>query len=497
MEQDPGNASLLARQRQREGMMTDYADKTRQNTAQSVEDPAYQKARTSAAGVPDNRPEALAQRKFLESSHRSPRALQLKSYQRMANNSPQGQQAAQLHAMLKSKTVAPVQRKPAGREEEDMAPAIAAAGAQPVQMVRIKLDHGNDPIMNNVRAASVPHAGAGVDGLNNYHPAPNAQPIGIDENITLEGHGTYLAANHAPNAPYDSQAYLGPRQLANVAALVPKPPQWKGHIILFGCGTGPLTAGVSGHYRALTGNAVNVVGTLADIRMEVPVQGGRNYHRAEYDPQHGGALPRAPVGSVSGRTRYVRWLRGARAGATAASRVIALGREGGAFDGNEEARDRLRADLSQPLAQFVTAHTERVNYQGGTRSGSDIAHAREMIHTAQAELAVFILRLADPQDGLDDKATELDMFFEQLARDFDTFERQAAADAAAVPNDVVDWEGENVINSMASAQDAAALPGAALPRHALSSDQWGGGVGGQVLMHEMVMQPQNDNNELV
>ena len=112
----------------------------------------------------------------------------------------------------------------------------STSGDLPVQRIRIRLDHGVDNIMNNVRASPVPEPGTVMqDGFRDYQAAHEA--IGKNENIVLEGHGTYLDPDHDEGADYDSQAYLTPQQLANVAFLVPKSENWVGQIILFGCNT--------------------------------------------------------------------------------------------------------------------------------------------------------------------------------------------------------------------------------------------------------------------
>ena len=72
---------------------------------------------------------------------------------------------------------------------------------------------------------------------------------------------------------------------------------------------------VSRHYLALAGRSVNVIGTLADIRMEVPNSQhpnghARPNHTAEYDQGDNHAFPIAPGGNISARQRVRVWLTG-------------------------------------------------------------------------------------------------------------------------------------------------------------------------------------------
>lgn len=370
-----------------------------------------------------------------------------------------------------------------GAGSGQLRPSQPTAANSEVQRIRIRLDHANDGIMLNVRAAKVPKAGdKEVDGLRGYNEAH--PPIADDENIVLEGHGTYLTRDHARDAPYDSQAQLGPRQLANVARLVPKGPHWHGQIVLFGCATGTLTMDVSRYYLALTGKSVNVVGTLADIRMEVPSMGDPNKakreHRAEYDKQ-GNAYPKAAAESVSARTAYRRWLLSTRDVALKAVEKIQMATELHAFEGDKDEGANLDTALGETLQGFQDARATRIHYQGGAFGERDVAQAREMIQVACSELETFRARLAEEHDNLGDTAVSMMMFFVQLAKDFEVFDRQAEADGSGVAElGIVDWEGDNV--TVSRAREARGLPREALPRDQLDSADWGGG-GGQMQTH--------------
>ena len=375
-----------------------------------------------------------------------------------------------------------------GRTEPERSGLHAPSpGALPVQRIRIRLDHGVDPIMNNVRAAKVPRPGdTEVDGLVNYEPDDDA--IAADENIVLEGHGTYLTKEHARDAPYDSQAYLDAEQLANVAFLVPKPPDWHGQIILFGCATGPLTLDVSKHYLTLSGMSVNVVGTLADIRMELP-DARHAGHYAEYD-RVDGEFPRVRSSdSVSARTQYRRWLYGLEQATNEVREALLLFKENHVTD-LRAARAALTSSLSAPIQKMRQALVTPVTYEGGSRTASDTAIALDMAGTADVALAAFKIALNDAGTGIDAQMDQLEglaVFFCTFGDELNVFDRQALQDAKAVPPGTVDWEGENVRNS--KAKPAEGLPTRVIPKDELVSDKWGGG--GQLLAMTMTL----TNNE--
>lgn len=370
--------------------------------------------------------------------------------------------------------------------------------ASPVQRIRIKLDHAYDAIMNNVRAARVPKPGTKeVDGFKDYDP--NHRPIQNDENIVLEGHGTYLKSKHKEGDPYDSQAELTPEQLANIAHMIPKSPGWHGQIILFGCATGPLTMEVSRHYLALSGKSVNVVGTLADIRMEVPDGGQHKEHRAEYDKQEG-AYPTAPVRSTSARTQLRLWMTEGNIGAMSALNAIKL------FEKTDErargnGRAILATALNHTLLNFTIANAMKINYEGITyskdlSSAYDIAMITEMLRVAKQEIEVFILALNTPTIELgyvDNKAVEYRIFFEQLLKELSVLKNLADISEESFPKGVVDWEGENVVNS--KAEEAHGLSGTAMSKKDLISKEWGKRGGGQMLM--MTHQPLENESDFL
>jgi hypothetical protein len=374
----------------------------------------------------------------------------------------------------------------------------------PAQFIRIKLDHANDQIMNNVREAKVPKPGTkNVDGFIHYdnrHP-----PIGNHENIILEGHGTHLKTKS--NEDYDSQAELTPQQLANIAFMIPKPDDWAGQIILFGCATGPLTMEVSRHYLSLSGKKVNVVGTLADIKMELKKKEKKldgkqpSYHQwAEYEKQ-GGKFPKAPDESASARYKFLEWTGNIKQGATEA--LIALfqfkNSSGSALNGRE--RDLVVGKLSDMLIRFKFALATKPNYEGMTHRKDDNSEREievliQMLLTAISEIYVYELRLADPNSELvflDDEATKFEMFFDHLNHEVLVLEALARRSAKAVPEGVVDWEGENVLNSRADNADGVSKT--PLAKEKLISDKWGKRGGGSMLAQTLTYRHSDDDND--
>lgn len=81
--------------------MNTHADKTKENKSRSVaqENPQKQGETDPTSQFAENRPEAIAQRKLQAIEKNSLRMRQLTSFQKMANNSPQTQKAAQLQVM--------------------------------------------------------------------------------------------------------------------------------------------------------------------------------------------------------------------------------------------------------------------------------------------------------------------------------------------------------------------------------------------------------------
>lgn len=370
----------------------------------------------------------------------------------------------------------------------------STSGDMPVQRIRIKLDHGIDNIMNNVRSSPIPQPGEiMVDGFRNYEP--NHRAIEMNENIILEGHGTYLDPNHDEGADYDSQAYLTPRQLANVAFLVPKNNNWAGQIILFGCNTGPLTMEVSRHYLALTGTPVNVIGTLADIRMEVPNSQHpdghlRPAHTAEYDEDENHTYPTAPGGNISSRERVRVWLtQGKATVAVIRAEIKNFYDIEDEVRANNVGRNTLREAIVPSVENINQILTTSLNYQGLIYGGTDsslyqIEMIREMMITAVSELLLFeeMLRFNDTSlSELQNKALEFIEFFNQLIYELNALGQITILAEESYPSGTVDWEGENVINSRAEEY----LDEVQLNRAEINSDRWGGG--GQMLMLEQVL----------
>ncbi|MGB3465579.1 MAG: hypothetical protein WBA74_09925, partial [Cyclobacteriaceae bacterium] len=92
--------------------MPTHADKSQKSQRQSVAGAVPQK-QTDFQFV-DNRPDAAAQRKRQETANNSTKVLQTKSFQEMADKSPQNQQFTQFRKMTNvnsSKEQQPIQKK--------------------------------------------------------------------------------------------------------------------------------------------------------------------------------------------------------------------------------------------------------------------------------------------------------------------------------------------------------------------------------------------------
>jgi hypothetical protein len=90
--------------------MNTHANKTQENKTRSAADNLSKHEGNSEQALQfiDERPEAVAQRKLPEAINHSPRALQLRSYQQMADNASR---TRQLKSDIPSSTSAPVQRE--------------------------------------------------------------------------------------------------------------------------------------------------------------------------------------------------------------------------------------------------------------------------------------------------------------------------------------------------------------------------------------------------
>lgn len=210
--------------------------------------------------------------------------------------------------------------------------------------------------------------------------------------------------------------------------------------------------------------------------------------------RQGQHFPKAGHESVSSRTLYQRWLHGAQNGAAQALQALEEYGDAVVIEGGQQARTRLGNSLSAPLQLFRQALMTRIRYVGGVHGETDMAQAVNMLQVAEAEMLPLKHRLAENTDDLDDYLASITQFLIQLIADFDTFERQARADESAVPEGMVDWEGQNVVNSQAT--ESLGLHRAPIPHADLISDQWGGGVGGQLLMNVLINHNNNDHEDL-
>ena len=81
--------------------------------------------------------------------------------------------------------------------------------------------------------------------------------LAIDEDIVFEGHGN----RHSPCFHVTTKLQdFSPKELAEMAAAIKKPEDWKGRILLFGCRTGNIALQVAKEYYILTKKSVTVVG---------------------------------------------------------------------------------------------------------------------------------------------------------------------------------------------------------------------------------------------
>lgn len=458
--------------------MREQVEKPKENISKSVAaDSVGQKNNKQVVEIVNNRSESLAQRKL----------------QKMTKNSLHARQVQTIADNMGNRSIQMVKTE---KQTTNINPIVLQTQLNhnpPIQRIRIRLDHGIDNIMNNVRASPVPAPGPEAnyqDGFVNYNV--NHPPVKDDENIILEGHGTYLNDDHLEGADYDSQAYLTPEQLANVAYLVPKRQSWTGQIILFGCNTGPLTMEVSRHYLALTGKTVNVVGTLADIRMEIRHPNGpdEDHHSPEYDAQEGVRFPMAPIENVSPRTQVQRWLyQGEMIALDALENMNSFYQS----DDDEvrnvlEDRIRIYPECFSKVLENHLPNYQGLVYGGGTDgSPRQIALIQDMMKTAILELLCFEEMLGHNSMGLDElkeKASEFLQFFHQMLVELRILERLTMRAKDSYPEGTVDWEGENVINSRAT--NAQGLDGAPINQGDINPDHWG--AGGQMLEQVMVQE---------
>ena len=87
------------------------------------------------------------------------------------------------------------------------------------------------------------------------------RPLGINEDIVFEGHG--YSSYH--DGPVTSIQGFSPKELAEMAKAIPKPDDWKGRILLFGCRAGNIALQVAKEYYNLTKKSVTVVGPKEKI----------------------------------------------------------------------------------------------------------------------------------------------------------------------------------------------------------------------------------------
>ena len=88
------------------------------------------------------------------------------------------------------------------------------------------------------------------------------EELGRNEDIVFEGHG---ACPHNGSDTINLQGF-SPKELAKMAAAIPKPDDWQGKIILFACSGGHFASEVAQEYYDQTRTSVTVVGADEDIR---------------------------------------------------------------------------------------------------------------------------------------------------------------------------------------------------------------------------------------
>jgi hypothetical protein len=135
---------------------------------------------------------------------------------------------------------------------------------------------------------------------------------------------------------------------------------------------------------------------------------------------------------------------------------------------------------------YVTAIETKLSYEGltynkNTSVGRDVERMRHILQDCSNEVMVFIAQLEDAhveQSRLEDESVKYEMFFEHVLSELSVLEHMAVISEKSVPKGVVDWEGENVVNSKAT--DSRNYPSEPLPKAGLESDKWGQrGGGGQ------------------
>ncbi|WP_340202082.1 hypothetical protein [Ascidiimonas sp. W6] len=138
-----------------------------------------------------------------------------------------------------------------------------------IQRIRIKLKDEDHALMAELRQTVVPNPGG--QAVDNPAAAAHAAPIGVNENIILEGHGY----EGFFTSKVVSQGGIDPDRLAQIAHSVPKPPLWTGKIILLGCKTGDITSKVSKEYFKIAKTQVEVIGTNTNIKVGAKADGSR------------------------------------------------------------------------------------------------------------------------------------------------------------------------------------------------------------------------------
>ena len=136
----------------------------------------------------------------------------------------------------------------------------------PIQRLRINLSgDGNDgdPVVRKNQYFDIQTGGNRLFIPDSNHDKVMAtvckhkRPLVIDEDIVFEGHGV---PNKYDETAIESLQYFFPKELAKMAAKIPKPDDWKGKIILFGCCAGDIAPQVAEEYYNITGKSVTVVG---------------------------------------------------------------------------------------------------------------------------------------------------------------------------------------------------------------------------------------------
>src|SRR5665648_922104 len=175
--------------------MNIHTDKTQKNKSQSVDrnDSSKQNTAETSFQFADNRPETNVQRKLNE----------------MANNSPEGKQAAQLKAIANKHSENPIQKK--GLEDEEMLQGkfnpIQKKGLEEEELLQGKFEpiqkkENNTGLPDKLKSGAESLSGQSLDDVKvNYN---SAQPAQLNAHAYAQGTNIHLAPGQEKHLPHEA-----------------------------------------------------------------------------------------------------------------------------------------------------------------------------------------------------------------------------------------------------------------------------------------------------